>query len=607
MTTNLAISIADLLDKTQRKQIYNAVSELATILAPDKDPMSRITKGHDETFVIGEVANMLLGLACFSVRIPSQLMRFLHTAALKKNLFFRYKYSQGHWSFSFLVKGAENTKVTLDRVPYNVDLQRRTRYIHPQFAEIFTTDTSISSGLLAIFWPGIAAEYMPSYVKQDVPTPVQKTTYTLIPSQDGIAASSYILGNAWASSTSKNKIAITESYIYSTTRLSVQKQVLSAAIKIYDNANNAYINDITGKDLVEFYRERRLKLESYQLSGQTNNKQNATLSSLYNSSISLRNPYYRFSFNVIPSAYDFPVIYDRVNSLNSKPIKIHHTPPRQINRFDTFDNVRIYLCSLRDTLVRGSENDTPQPRGSLASTRNNSGTETAYEYGRHPQTHHTREPIINQTTLDTIVPNGNAMEIAVFRMTDNRPRKSEHVIDHDKRVSREGVHKGNDRDLHTSELIGVNLPKKRPKSTETKQSSRANSKKAQQSEGVQHNNKAEPGTSDIVHDNNFKLSRPDTFVHTPGMGSNPNQHNRSALNKHHYGCTQSIQHVDRFLSFMSATAQCVANVEHEQKRNILMRAISKSIQGLLADNDVDTFELFGFDSIHTNANTAQDL
>lgn len=58
---------------------------------------------------------------------------------------------------------------------------------------------------------------------------------------------------------------------------------------------------------------------------------------------------------------------------------------------------------------------------------------------------------------------------------------------------------------------------------------------------------------------------------------------------------------------MSATAQCVVTVENEQKRNVLMRAISKSVQGLLAENDVDTFELFGFDSTHANINTIQDL
>lgn len=601
MATNLVISIADLLDKTQRKQVHNAVSELATLLAPDKDPVSIIARGRDETSVIGEIASMLLGLACFSVRIPSQLVRFLHTAAMKKNLFFRCKHSQGHWGFSFLVKGTENTKVTLDRTPCNVDLQRRTRYVQTQFAEIFTTDTSISPGLLAILWPGLAAEYRPSYVEREIPVPAQKTAYTLIPSQDGIAASSYILGNAWASSTSKNRIAITESYIYSTKHLSVRKQVLSAAINIYDNANNAYINNTTGRDLVELYRERKLRLDSCQLS-----RQDAALSGLYNSSLSLRNPYYHFAFNVIPSAYDFPVIHDRISSLSFRPARIHHTS-HQINRFDTFDNVRIYLCSLRDTMERGSENATPQPRGSLASTRNNSGTETAYEYGRYPQTHYDREPIIPQVALETIVPSGNAMEAAVFRLTNGRPRRSEHKLEHDRRASGDGIHKGKDRDLHTSELIGVNLPNKRPKSTETKRNSRANSKKAQQSEDVRHSSKTVPGPSDVAHNNSFKLSRPDTLAQTPGTGPHSSQHNRTTLNKHNYGYTQSIQHVDRFLSFMSATAQCVANVEHEQKRNILMRAISKSIQGLLADNDVDTFELFGFDSTHANANIAQDL
>lgn len=598
MATNLVTSLADLLDRTQRKQIYNAVSALTAILAPDKDPMSGITRGQSEASVVGEITNMLFGLACFSVRIPSQLVHFLHVAATKKNLFFRCKHSQGHWSFSFLVKGSEQTKVTLNRAPCNVDLQRRTRYVQTQFVEVFKTDTSISSGLLAILWPGLAAEYRPSYIEREVPLPVHKAAYTLTPSQDGIAASSYILGNAWVSSTHKNKVAVTESYVYSTKHVSVRKQVLSAAISIYDNANSAYTSNTTGKELVELYRERKFRLDSHQLSRQEELRHDSTLSGLYSSSLTLRNPYYHFAFTVVPSAYDFPVICDRVNPLNFRPVKIQHTS-LQINRFDTFDNVRIYLCSLRDTMERGSENATPQPRGSLASTRNNSGTETAYEYGRYPQAHHTREPVITQATLETIVPDGNAMEAAVLRMTNSRPKRPESAEETGKRSSGDRGNRGKDMDLHTSELIGVNLPRKRPKSTEIKRNSRPSSKKAQQGE--------EARSTDVAHNNNFKLSRPDTLVQTPVLGTHPSQHNRSSMNKHHCVYTQSIQHVDRFLSFMSATAQCVANVENEQKRNVLMRAISKSVQGLLAENDVDTFELFGFDSTHANANTVQDL
>lgn len=117
MTTNLVTSMTDLLDRTQRRQIHDAISALAAVLAPDKDPVEGITRGHDEASAVGEIASMLLGLACFSIWIPSQLVRFLHSAATKKNLFFRCKHNQGRWSFSFLVKGPEQTKVTLDRSP----------------------------------------------------------------------------------------------------------------------------------------------------------------------------------------------------------------------------------------------------------------------------------------------------------------------------------------------------------------------------------------------------------------------------------------------------------------------------------------------------------
>lgn len=603
MTTNLVTSMTDLLDRTQRRQIHDAISALAAVLAPDKDPVEGITRGHDEASAVGEIASMLLGLACFSIWIPSQLVRFLHSAATKKNLFFRCKHNQGRWSFSFLVKGPEQTKVTLDRSPCNVDLQRRTHYVQTQFVEVFKTDTRISTGLLAVLWPGLAAEYRPIYIEREIPAPVQKATYALIPSQDGISASSCIFGNAWASSTSRNKLAITESYIYSTKHQSVRKQVLAAALDIYDSANNAYINEVTGKELVELYRKRKLQLESYQLSKQGEVGKEHALSELYSSSLALRNPYYHFSFNVVPSAYDFPAICDRINSLSLKPVTIHHMSG-QIKRFDTFDNVRIYMYSLRDTMERASENVTPQPRESLASTRNNSGTETAYEYSRYPQRHPAHEPIVPQVALETIVPDGNAMEAAVFRMTNNRPKRPESAGEYNKRTSGDGANRSRDRDLHTSELIGVNLPRKRPKSTETKRNSRTTSKKMQQVEEARPNRTGPP---DTAHDNNFKLSRPDTLVQTPGTGAHPNQHSKSSINKHHCGYTQSIQHVDRFLSFMSATAQCVATVENEQKRNVLMRAISKSVQGLLAENDVDTFELFGFDSTHANINTIQDL